>query len=165
MPPPNDTLIQQAIDCFWESVPPTWNRIRGRIRSSAAEDFGISIEQFHILRHVRKGLHTVSALAAERLISRPAASQIVDALVSKGLLERCTVPEDRRRVDLELTASGNALLDAVFQQNRLWMQAKLAVLDEDEINRLMDGLKTLQNAFGGPASGPASEPGDTHPSG
>jgi MarR family 2-MHQ and catechol resistance regulon transcriptional repressor len=146
--PPSDNLLQQAIDRFWETVPPTWNRIRGRIRSSAAESFGISVEQFHILRHIRKGFRTVSHLAEERLISRPAASQIVDTLVGKGLVERCQSSEDRRRVDLELSESGDALLNAIFQQNRLWMQTRLAVLDEDELNRLMDGLAILHKAFG-----------------
>jgi MarR family 2-MHQ and catechol resistance regulon transcriptional repressor len=145
--PPSDTLIQQAIDRFWESVPPTWNRIRGRLRASASEDFGISVEQFHILRHIRKGFRTVSDLAEERLISRPAASQIVDALVGKGFVERCQSTEDRRRVDLGLTDNGNALLNAIFQQNRAWMQTRLATLNEDELTRLLDGMTILNKAF------------------
>jgi DNA-binding MarR family transcriptional regulator len=146
--PPSDTLTQQTIERFWETIPPTWNRIRQRIRASASEDFGISVEQFHILRHIRKGFRTISALAEERLISRPAASQIVDALVGKGLVERCPSAEDRRRVDLTLTEAGNELLNAIFQQNRAWMQTRLAALDEDELARLLDGLEVLQRAFG-----------------
>jgi DNA-binding MarR family transcriptional regulator len=145
--PPSDELTQQAIDRFWETVPPTWNRIRRRLRASASEDFGITVEQFHILRHIRKGFHTVSELADERLISRPAASQIVEVLASKGLVERCQSVGDRRRVDLELTDNGNALLNAIFQQNRIWMQSKLASLNEGELTRLLGGLEILQKAF------------------
>jgi len=145
--PITEDVLQESIDCFWESVPPTWRRIRGRIRASATDNFGITVEQFHILRHIRKGLHTVSELAKERMISRPAVSQIVDVLVCKGLIERCHSVDDRRRIDLELTDQGNSLLNAVFQQNREWMQARLAKLSDQEIIDLNKGLKILQKTF------------------
>ena len=145
--PVHEDLIQETIDCFWESVPPTWRRIRERIRASATENFGITVEQFHILRHIRKGLHTVSELAEERMITRPAVSQIVEVLVNKGLIERCHSTDDRRRIDLELTDQGNLLLNSVFQQNKEWMQTRLATLSSEEIIELTKGLHVLKKAF------------------
>jgi DNA-binding MarR family transcriptional regulator len=108
------------------------------------EQFGISVEQFHILRHVRKGLDSVSALAEVKNISRPAISQSVDLLVTRGLLARTTNPQDRRHIRLDLTAEGNALLDAVFGDTRQWMMETIAPLSNDEIRALTRSMESLK---------------------
>ena len=59
-----EQLIPAAIEAFWGTIPPVWNRIKGNVRSIAVENYDISVEQFHILRHIRKGLTSVSELAA-----------------------------------------------------------------------------------------------------
>jgi hypothetical protein len=97
-------LLPRTIEKFWETVPPAWNAIRAFIRETAARDFDITVEQFHILRHVAKGSGSISELAQAKHISRPAISQAVDMLVNKGLLTRCQDERDRRFVKLELAA-------------------------------------------------------------
>jgi DNA-binding MarR family transcriptional regulator len=142
-----DALLQQTIDRFWESFPPTWNRIRTNVRGIAAEKFGITVEQFHILRHIRKGYGSVSELAEAKGISRPAISQAVELLVSKGLVTRHQSAEDRRFVQLALTASGEDLLSAIFRENRTWMEAKLSVLTPTQMNLINDALDVLKSTF------------------
>ena len=93
-----EELRQKAIDRFWETIPPVWNQVRNNLRSIAAEKFEISVEQFHILRHIRKGITSVSELADVKQISRPAISQAVDVLVEKGLISRQQDADDRRFV-------------------------------------------------------------------
>ncbi len=144
---PSEEQLQKTIDRFWETVPPTWNRIRGRIRATAAENFEITVEQFHILRHIRKGIGTSSELAEAKQISRPAVSQAVDILVQKGLVTRRRSTDDRRRVKLELTESGDELLNAIFRRNRAWMKERLMLLDESDLTCLFDGLRLLQETF------------------
>lgn len=140
-------LLQGMIDRFWESVPPVWNRIRTNVRGIAAEKFGITIEQFHILRHIHKGYGSVSELAEAKGISRPAISQAVDLLVGKGLVARRVKAEDRRYVQLELTADGEELLSAIFHENRAWMAKKLSILTPEQMARVIDGLDVLKLAF------------------
>jgi DNA-binding MarR family transcriptional regulator len=140
-------LLQRAIDCFWETFPPVWNSIRSNVRGLAAERFDITVEQFHILRHIRKGAGSVSELAAVKQISRPAISQSVDQLVEKGLLTRRQISKDRRYIHLELTPDGDALLNALFQQNRRWMMEKMAALSPEEINSLVQALNLLHRTF------------------
>jgi len=135
---------RQAVDVFWETFPLFWRRIQAHIRTVAVEQFGISVEQFHILRHVRKGLDSVSALAEVKNISRPAISQSVDLLVTRGLLARTTNPQDRRHIRLDLTAEGNALLDAVFGDTRQWMMETIAPLSNDEIRALTRSMESLK---------------------
>jgi DNA-binding MarR family transcriptional regulator len=147
MPLTSDEILQQTIDRFWEAVPPVWNTVRSRVRSAATQEFDISVEQFHILRHIRKGVHSVSELADVGRISRPAISQAVDALVNKGLVSRTPSTDDRRCILLELTGEGAALLDAIFGQARQWMKSKFTSLSADDLQTIMSGLALLKDAF------------------
>ena len=143
---PDDTL-QQTISRFWETVPPVWNTVRSRLRSAATQQFDITVEQFHILRHIRSGSHSVSELADIGRISRPAISQAIDALVNKGLVSRRQSTGDRRYNRLELTREGSLLLDEIFGQARQWMMAKLSSLKADDLQAVMTGLLILKAAF------------------
>ena len=136
-----------AIDQFWDSIPRVWRLIRNHLRAIAAEQFGISVEQFHVLRHIRKGLTSVKDIAAALQISRPAISQAAEALVEKGLITRQEAAGDRRYVYLALTPAGDELLNGIFQQNRLWMSEKMASLSAPELETITEGLRLLKSAF------------------
>ncbi len=140
-------ILQRTIDRFWETIPPVWNNVRSNVRSIATENFDISVEQFHILRHVRKGMTSVSELATIRQISRPAISQAINVLVDKELLTRHHSADDRRFVELRLTPSGDDLLNAISENNHAWMMEKLADLRQSEINCLMNALEILKKTF------------------
>jgi MarR family transcriptional regulator, 2-MHQ and catechol-resistance regulon repressor len=142
-----EELIQQTIDRFWETIPATWNQIRSNIRGIITENFDITIEQFHILRHVRKGIRSVSELAEEKQISRPAISQAVDILVEKGLVTRHQSPGDRRFVQLELTESGDELLNTIFHMNRKWMAEKMSALSSEDLTKALQGMELLKQTF------------------
>jgi DNA-binding MarR family transcriptional regulator len=143
----DEELLQQTLDRFWETFPPMWNAIRSHLRTIVTENFEITVEQFHILRHIRKGTGSVSELATAQHISRPAISQAVDALVNKGLITRHQDTEDRRFVNLGLTPDGNTLLDAIFAKNRYWMAEKLAILTSEEVGTTLQALESLKRAF------------------
>jgi DNA-binding MarR family transcriptional regulator len=141
--PPRE-LLEQTIDRFWETIPPLWGTIRSHIRAAATGNFDISVEQFHILRHVRRGRGSVSELATAKNISRPAISQGVEVLVKKGLLTRVQSTEDRRCVKLALTPDGNNLLDTVFKETRNWMKERMNGLTVDDLNTIMDAMESLK---------------------
>jgi len=141
---PSKENLRQAVETFWETFPPFWHRVRAHIREIAAEQFDISVEQFHILRQIRRGLCSVSELAEAKNISRPATSQAVDLLVNKGLIVRTPDEEDRRHVQLGLTPDGNALLDAIFDNTRQWMMQTLAPLNDEELQTLIQAMNSLE---------------------
>jgi DNA-binding MarR family transcriptional regulator len=143
----NDEIVQQAIDRFWETIHPVWNTVRSHIRSIATEQFGVTVEQFHILRHIRRGAHSASELADIGRISRPAISQAVDTLVNKGLISRQQSVSDRRYVQLELTESGAALIEAIFSQARQWMKTRLSSLEAGDLENITSSLALLKQAF------------------
>jgi len=144
----SENLREQAIDRFWETVPPLWNSVRSHIRATATANFDITVEQFHVLRYVRRGTDSVSELATAKNISRPAISQAVEVLVKKGLLTRVQSKEDRRCVDLVLTEAGNDLLDAVFKETRGWMKERMAGLSPDELETIERSMEIMKKMLG-----------------
>ena len=138
-----DHLHDQAIDRFWETVPPLWNSVRSHIRATATTQFDITVEQFHVLRHVRRGI-SMSELATAKSISRSAISQAVDILVNKGLLTRVQSTQDRRYVKLALTNEGNHLLDTVFNETREWMKERMLTLTVQELTTIASAMEIMK---------------------
>ena len=146
---PTAELLSKAVDGFWETVPSFWHNVRAYIRALAEEQHDITVEQFHILRHIRKGICLASEIAEAKRISRPAISQAVEILVQKGLVVRQQNPDDRREVRLSLTPAGDALLDALFDRTRQWMAGLFAPLSDAELQTIivsMDALKRITPA-------------------
>jgi DNA-binding MarR family transcriptional regulator len=139
-----ERLRDQAIDRFWETVPPLWNTVRSHIRATATAKFDITVEQFHVLRYVRRGTASMSELATAKNISRPAISQAVDILVNKGFLTRVQSTQDRRVVELALTEAGNELLDTVFKETRGWMKERMSALTADELETISKAMEALK---------------------
>ncbi len=142
-----ETSLRSAIDEVWSTLPPVWNRIRSNIRATAVEQYGIRVEQFHILRHIRRGFTSVSELAEVLQISRSAVSQAVDVLVERGLIRRRQNAQDRRNIPLELTDDGNRLLDAIWEKNRAWMGEKMANLTPADLTTLSNAMELLATTF------------------
>lgn len=143
----SELLLEQAIESFWETIPPVWHAIRGNVRGIASEQFKLSVDQFHILRRIRKGSHSVSDLAADFQISRSAISQSIDLLVEKGLVTRTEQAKDRRFVQIELTLDGDTLLNAIFKQNRTWMKTKMVGLTQEELIAIEKAMELLKTTF------------------
>ncbi len=142
-----DVTLPQTIEKFWEAFPAVWNRIRGNLRLILGREFNITIEEFHILRNLRRGFCSVSELATVQQISRPAASQAVEGLVQKGLVSRHYDARDRRHIRLALTAAGSEMLNGIFQKNRGWMTEKMSTLSPEEITSVAKAMEALREAF------------------
>jgi MarR family transcriptional regulator, 2-MHQ and catechol-resistance regulon repressor len=140
-------LGQQVIDRFWETIPPVWHLVRNHIHTLAIQNYNISVEQFHILRHISKGVDSVSELATIKHISRPAVSQAINGLVEQGLVSRSQQAQDRRYVHLILTETGQYLLNEIFEETRGWMSSRLSILSKDEMENMIVALGSLKRAL------------------
>jgi len=73
------------------------------------EKFNLTEQQFNVLRILR-GQYPKPAtvnLLKERMIDKMSdASRIVDRLIQKGLVSRCTNTQDRRAVDIRISEQG-----------------------------------------------------------
>jgi DNA-binding MarR family transcriptional regulator len=143
--------LDEIVEKFWESLPPAWHNTRAYIRQVAAEKFSMTTEQFQVLRRIRKGIESVSALAEANRTSRSSVSKAVDALVNKGLVSRLTDETDRRHVHLTLTSEGERLLAEVFDQAEVWLRGKFQTLSPAECTTLLEAMQILQKTFNEPS--------------
>jgi DNA-binding MarR family transcriptional regulator len=83
-------------------------------------------------------------------INRSAISQTVDILVARGLICRQQDALDRRNIPLELTESGNALLDTIWEKNRAWMKSQMISLTVQDLETLTCAMEILARTFAEP---------------
>src|ERR1700736_5047408 len=78
----------------------------------------LSTSQYRMLVQHEQGAEASTSLARKLAVSAPSVTAVVDGLVQRGAIERTHSKQDRRKVSLELTEEGRALLaqaDAVVQ--------------------------------------------------
>ena len=117
----------------------------GRELRRETETLGVTTRQVTLLWRVRSspGL-SLRELAAGEGISAPALSDHVDRLEALGFVSRVRSSTDRRRVGLELTATGEALLRRVRSRRTTWLTTRLGALDADELATLGAALPALK---------------------
>ncbi len=108
--------------------------------------FGISIQQFNILRILR-GLHPEPAtikLLTRRMIDKTSnASRLVERLRQKGLVERHECEFDRRKVDIFITKSGLELVNEASITLEATDQILHPISEEEAktLNTILDKLR------------------------
>jgi DNA-binding MarR family transcriptional regulator len=87
-----------------------------------------------------------SALADHAHLDRPRVSRAIADLQAKRLVDKTTLPDDRRRTVVRLTALGQRLHDELFPQIVELNQRVLQVLPPDEVQLLDRALTRLTQA-------------------
>ncbi|WKE65437.1 MarR family transcriptional regulator [Gallaecimonas kandeliae] len=82
-------------------------------------------------------------LVRELRITKQAAGQLVDTLVSRGYLQRTVDEQDRRKLVVSLTERGQAAAEVQTQARQRIDQALLARCGQAEVDSLRHGLATL----------------------
>jgi len=126
-----------------EELRPKLLRLARNLRRET-EALGVTSHQATLLALVqaRHGL-SLRELASEEGISAPSLSGHVDRLEAAGLLRRLRSSDDRRRVGLELTAEGRALLKRVRARRTSWLAERLDTLTDAEREQLERALPVL----------------------
>jgi long-chain acyl-CoA synthetase len=79
----------------------------------------LTLPQYRVLGILGDGCEASSKLAEKLAVSRPSVTGVVDGLVTRGLVRRDHIADDRRRVDVGLTDAGRLVLaaaDAAVEQ-------------------------------------------------
>ena len=117
----------------------------GRHLRRETEQLGVTSHQATLLWLVksRPGL-SLRELAHAEGISAPSLSAHVDRLETAGLLRRVRSQDDRRRVGLELTPDGRAILKRVRARRTTWLADRLAHLSDEDRERVKAALPALR---------------------
>jgi DNA-binding MarR family transcriptional regulator len=116
--------------------------------SDILKPFEISVEQFNVLRILRgqNGKPANMCLIQERMIAKTSnTTRIVDKLVAKALVTREICPQNRRKMEVNITAKGLELLIEIdpkvdrFEQE---LQLNLSVSEAEMLNQLLEKYRT-----------------------
>jgi DNA-binding MarR family transcriptional regulator len=85
---------------------------------------------------------------AERLdIHLSSATTLMDRIISKGLAERLSDPDDRRVVLCHISSEGRAVVERFAEQHRLDLDDVAAYMTEDELAVLCSAMQVMLKAF------------------
>ena len=104
----------------------------------------ITIPQLWVLQSLRgEGKSKMSDLAAFLNISKPAATGLVDRLITQGLVTRLRDEKDRRNVWVELSAKGKKIIDGIWKKKQKAMVevfGKISADDRAQQIRIMEEI-------------------------
>ena len=139
-------LLQELRDTERLLLRVTWLEQR-RFAQDLAQ-FGLTLPQFVALRAIRSEKQpTMTTLADETLQRCATMTGIVDRLAKMGLVVRQRDPQDRRRVLVELTATGHELIHKVRLSREQRLRETLAHLPEGDAPELLRLLKLYLQTF------------------
>jgi DNA-binding MarR family transcriptional regulator len=109
--------------------------------------FGISPQQYNVLRILRGSKHTTLKLTeiAERMIDRNSnATRLVEKLRQKNFLERESCPNDRRQVAIKITEKGLRILEEI-DKTRIDFISSFTKLTHEELITLNELLNKVRS--------------------
>lgn len=109
---------------------------------------GVSMTHMHVMWLLQHHGDLPMSRMAELLdVSLSNATGIVDRMAERGLVERVRVPDDRRVVLVRMAAEGLRALDEIEAIKLDRLQAILARLDVDQLDRVTVALADVQAAI------------------
>jgi DNA-binding MarR family transcriptional regulator len=136
------TLVEEVLREF--------ERLNARMADFSGPTFlglDITMAQAKILFIIRAtGSIQMSDLVARLGVTVPTVTGIVDRLVERELVVRRGTPDDRRRVQVEITPAGVELIDGMRDFSAGQLLALVGVMDEAELGTFLDFLRVLQGA-------------------
>ena len=109
--------------------------------------YGISIQQFNILRILRGRAPRPASIRelTERMLDKSSnASRLVDKLCRKGLTEKQACPKDCRKLEVKITGKGLGLLveaSGKIEGATKILYQNISEKDARELNRILDCLR------------------------
>ena len=108
---------------------------------------GLSMPQFGVLmRLYHGGSCAVSEIGKHMQTSSAAASQLIDGLVDKGLLERIENPEDRRAKQISISQKGRVFIHDGIAERYRWVEELVSGLTPDEQEKIASAINLLAEA-------------------
>ena len=107
----------------------------------------ITLPQFRVLDMIQNLTDKPSEIARMLGVSPPAISFLLEKLEEKGLLRRAPSARDRRRVELELTEEGEALVRKVNAYRGKRLGRILSGMDAEARGQLESSLRAFNDSY------------------
>lgn len=133
---------QDAADQFVKLIP----LIRRKLlrRSDFPQIPNLNFSHFHLLMLIEdEGAVTNGRISETLSIAPPNVTPLITKLLNEGYITRVPDERDRRVIWNQLTEKGERILIERRDSFRRLFEERLAFLNEDETDRLIESLKTL----------------------
>jgi DNA-binding MarR family transcriptional regulator len=129
-----------------DTAPLVMRTVRAEMRCAGA--LHLSVPQFRTLGFVARNPRTSLSDVAEHIgLALPSMSKLVEGLVERKLVVRQNYSDDRRRITLELTARGQALLQTAHAATQTALAERLTALSESDRANIVRAMHILQPLF------------------
>ncbi len=119
-------------------------RLARRMRTQRAVD-SMSDGQFAVLAGLFiHGPHTLTELADRERVSAPAMNRTVNCLQDAGYISRSADENDGRKVVIDLTDEGRAVVDETARRRDAWVEEALAEIEPAEREILAQAATIMQ---------------------
>ena len=134
---------------LWLRLLSATTRIEDTIRQRLREQFGITLPRFDLMAQLereREGL-TMGELSRRMMVTGGNVTSIVDQLEKEQMVQRQSLPGDRRAFRVSLTPTGRKAFAAMAQAHEDWVVELLSPLSErqqEQLHKLLGTLKSGQ---------------------
>jgi DNA-binding MarR family transcriptional regulator len=142
------TILDSVTEDLFSIPPVIGASIRRKLLRAAFThiDEDISPPHFIIMKTLAEAdtLH-VSEISQRLLIPKPQMTHLIDRLEDLGIVERQTDSQDRRAINITLTAKGREVLEKHDGLIKEAVKTTLSCLTEEELQQLLTSLHTLRD--------------------
>ena len=120
-------------------------------KQSVKEICNIQHSEFPVLKLLSRSKEkpvTISEISEKIQISKPAVSQIINALEDKGFVNRVYTKTDRRVVYVEITEKGNEAIEQAVKKRNESVNELLKKLGEEDAETFLRLLEKISNILG-----------------
>jgi len=118
-------------------------RLSRRLRSERALD-SMSDGQFTVLHTLKaSGPHTLGELADRERVTAPSMNRTVNCLEEGGWITRTPDEVDRRKVNIEITDAGTALVTEALRRRDRWLATAMADLTAKQRKTLTEAAAIM----------------------
>ncbi|SMX27490.1 HTH-type transcriptional regulator MhqR [Pelagimonas phthalicica] len=123
--------------------------IEAQLRERFRSEFASTLPRFDVMAALSQhpGGLKMSALSGVLRVSNGNVTGIIDRLTNEGLVERFSVPGDRRAALVRLTAAGETEFTDQAAQHEAWVNSLLGVISQGEVNALTEKMDSLVSAL------------------
>jgi DNA-binding MarR family transcriptional regulator len=119
----------------------------GRQVELALAVIDLTTAQYRTLTQLGDGAEASSSLAAKLAVSRPTVTAVVEGLAERGLVDRRHSQADRRRVSVNLTDSGRAMLARADEVVSTKLAEVLAAVNPGQAAAAVNGILQWESAL------------------
>lgn len=140
------THAHESATRLLETIPLIMGTLRHEIRGFRPS--GVSVPQFRVLVFLSMNDGAMLSQLSDHIgLMRPTMSKMVDGLVRRGWVWREIPPENRRCVNLGLTAEGRAVMKTARDETRRSLAGILGQLSTNEQKTVIAAMLLLSRAF------------------